>query len=79
MFFCGKIILAKRLKAKLKSLTPQNGEVFAEFYARIKTEAAKLQALYQPQLREGIVLNIELINPVQEDEKDGDVDVEGVD
>ena len=50
-------------------------EAFAEFYARIKTEAAKLQALYQPQLREGIVLNIELINPVQEDEKDGDVDV----
>ena len=26
-------------------------------------------------MREGIVLNIELINPVQEDEKDGDVDV----
>ena len=29
----------------------------------------------KPSTNEGIVLNIELINPVQEDEKDGDVDV----
>ena len=67
--------IAKEIEAKLQAIQAKPSEAFADFYAHIKTEAAKLQALYQPQLREGIVLNIELINPVQEDEKDGDVDV----
>jgi hypothetical protein len=34
-----------------------------------------LQKKYQPQLREGIKIAVDLINSVKQDEKDGDVDV----
>ena len=67
--------MAKEIEAKLQAIQAKPGEAFADFYARIKAEGAKLQTQYQPQLREGIVLTIELINSVKEDEKDGDVDV----
>jgi hypothetical protein len=50
-------------------------ETFEEFYGLLQSEAVMLQKKYQPQLRKGIKIAVDLVNSVKQDEKDGDVDV----
>ncbi|MFK7798742.1 MAG: hypothetical protein AB8E82_14930 [Aureispira sp.] len=63
----------ERLEAKGKST--EGVETFEEFYGILKAEATVLQREFQPQLRNGIKIAVELINQVQQDKKDGDVDI----
>ena len=61
------------MEAKGKST--EGVETFEEFYGFLKSEALLLQKKYQPQLREGIKIAVDLVNSVKEEEKDGDVDM----
>ena len=69
--------IAAQVKARLeaKGKSTEGVETFEEFYGILKTEAAVLQREFQPQLRNGIKITIDLINQVQQDKKDGDVDI----
>lgn len=58
----------------LKEEKVKDGEDFGGFYLRISSLAKELEKRYQPQLREGIRISIDLINTVKNDEGDGDVD-----
>jgi hypothetical protein len=62
-----------QLEAKGKST--EGVETFEEFYGLLQSEAVMLQKKYQPQLRDGIKIAVDLVNSVKEDAKDGDVDV----
>jgi hypothetical protein len=62
-----------QLEAKGKST--EGVETFEEFYGLLQSEAVMLQKKYQPQLRKGIKIAVDLVNSVKQDEKDGDVDV----
>ena len=74
--------LHKRLSAEVKAKLEAKGkstkgvETFEAFYAMLKSEAVALQKEYQPKLRNGINITVDLINQVQKDKKDGDVDVD---
>jgi hypothetical protein len=61
------------LEAKGKST--EGVETFEEFYGLLQSEAVMLQKKYQPQLRDGIKIAVDLVNSVKEDAKDGDVDI----
>ncbi|MFK7798744.1 MAG: hypothetical protein AB8E82_14940 [Aureispira sp.] len=69
--------IAAQVKAKLeaKGKSTEGVETFEEFYGILKTEATVLQREFQPQLRNGIKIAIDLVNKVQQDKKDGDVDI----
>jgi hypothetical protein len=62
-----------QLEAKGKST--EGVETFEEFYGLLQSEAVMLQKKYQPALRDGIKIAVDLVNSVKQDEKDGDVDV----
>jgi hypothetical protein len=62
-----------QLEAKGKST--EGVETFEEFYGLLQSEAVLLQKKYQPQLRKGIKIAVDLVNSVKQDEVDGDVDV----
>lgn len=53
-----------QVKAKLeaKGKSSEGVETFKAFYELIKQEASKLQQAYQPQLRNGIKIAVDLVN-----------------
>lgn len=69
--------IAAEVKAQLeaKGKSTEGVETFEEFYTLLQSEAVMLQKKYQPQLRKGIKIAVDLVNSVKEDAKDGDVDV----
>jgi hypothetical protein len=69
--------IAAEVKAQLeaKGKSTEGVETFEEFYGLLQSEAVMLQKKYQPQLRNGIKIAVDLVNSVKEDAKDGDVDV----
>lgn len=48
---------------------------FQALYSALRLKSRELVRTYQPQLREGITIAVDLINTVQQDQQDGDVDV----
>jgi len=69
--------IAAEVKAKLeaKGKSTEGVETFEEFYGLLQSEAMMLQKKYQPQLRKGIKIAVDLVNSVQQDKKDEDVDI----
>jgi len=69
--------IAAEVKAQLeaKGKSTEGVETFEEFYGLLQSEAIMLQKKYQPALRKGIKIAVDLVNSVKQDEKDGDVDV----
>ena len=69
--------LSAEVKAKLeaKGKSTKGVETFEAFYGMLKSEAVALQKEYQPKLRNGINITVDLINQVQKDKKDVDVKV----
>ena len=69
--------IAAEVKAQLqaKGKSAEGVESFEAFYKLIQQEAGRLRKRYEPQLRKGIKIAIDLVNSVQQDKKDGDVDV----
>jgi hypothetical protein len=69
--------IAAEVKAQLeaKGKSTEGVETFEEFYGLLRSEAVVLQKKYQPQLRDGIKIAVDLVNSVKEDKVDGDVDV----
>jgi hypothetical protein len=69
--------IAAEVKAQLeaKGKSTEGVETFEEFYGLLQSEAVMLQKKYQPALRDGIKIAVDLVNSVKEDAKDGDVDV----
>jgi hypothetical protein len=61
--------IAAQVKARLeaKGKSTEGVETFEEFYGILKAEAAVLQREFQPQLRNGIKIAIDLVN---QDKKD---------
>lgn len=64
--------IAAEIKSKLeaKSKSTEAVETFEEFYSLLQSEAVMLQKKYQPQLRNGIKIAVDLVNQVQQDKKD---------
>ena len=48
---------------------------FADFYGFLAKKAVELAKAYQPKLRDGIKVVVEMVNSVAKDEQDGDVDM----
>ncbi len=48
---------------------------FADFYGFLAKKAVELAKAYQPKLRDGIKVAVEMVNSVAKDEQDGDVDI----
>ncbi|BDS15386.1 phage tail protein [Aureispira anguillae] len=68
--------IAAVVEQKLKAIAGSDDVAsFEELYTALKTEAKQLVKTYQPQLRKGIKISIDLINAVEKDKKDGDVDI----
>lgn len=63
------------VKAKMEAKGKANVESFEAFYQALALEAKTLAKTYQPQLRKGIKIDVDLVNRVEQDKKDGDVDV----
>ena len=69
-------MIADAVEQKLQSINPSgNNPSFEEFYNILKIEANQLIKVYQPQLRKGIKLTVDLINDVKKDKQDGDIDI----
>jgi hypothetical protein len=69
--------IAAEVKAQLeaKGKSTEGVETFEAFYGLLQSEAVMLQKKYQPALRDGIKIAVDLVNSVKEDKVDGDVDV----
>ena len=48
---------------------------FADFYGFLAQKGVELAKAYQPKLRDGIKVVVEMVNSVAKDEQDGDVDM----
>lgn len=63
------------IENKLRAIPSEELESFEEYHKVIKQEAGTLERQYQPKVRKGINVSIDLVNPVKKDEQDGDIDV----
>ena len=68
--------ILNKIESKLKALSSEKTESFADFYNQVKSKAQQLESQYKLELREGIKIDVDLMNSIQEDKKDGDVDVQ---
>lgn len=66
--------IADKIISKLKQSKIQEKEEFNDFHKRKQKEGKDLEDKYQPQLKKGINLDVKF-KSVQEDEKDGDMDI----
>lgn len=66
--------IADKIESKLKQSKIQEKEDFKDFHKRKQKEGEELEDKYQPQLKKGINLDVKF-KSVQEDEKDGDMDI----
>ncbi|MEM8528695.1 MAG: DUF4157 domain-containing protein, partial [Bacteroidota bacterium] len=66
--------IAVTIKKKLSESSSKKSQSFEEFYRSKKKEAGKLKQQYQPQLKQGIKLDIKF-KPLTQDKPDGDLDI----